>query len=67
MIFASSRVGRRGAIRTPVPSRIRRVAPAIAARVVTGSSQGSLFEKANFSQGYASVFGPIARWSGSAI
>ena len=40
--LASSTAGRSGAISTPVESRIRRVAPAIAASTVSGSNQGEV-------------------------
>jgi hypothetical protein len=39
-IFASRTAGRSGVISTPVPSRMRDVAPAIAASMVSGSNQG---------------------------
>jgi hypothetical protein len=39
-IFASRTAGRSGVISTPVASRMRAVAPAIAASIVSGSNQG---------------------------
>ena len=40
-VLASNSTGRSGAMSTPVPSRMRVVAPAIAANAVRGSSHGS--------------------------
>ena len=46
-VFASTIAGRSGAIRIPVASRTREVAPAIAASTVSGSSHGTSIGNGN--------------------